>query len=140
MMKIIELKPSETLVIRQAVLWPEKEMDFCRVDGDNQASHFGVVQDNRLVCVASVYFDASDKRRKIARLRKFATLHEFQGLGIGSFMLEHVISYVVKSEADFMWFDARESAISFYSRFGFQCEGDRFYKSGVPYFKMSRQF
>jgi len=38
----------------------------------------------------------------------------------------------------YFWCDARESAIGFYRRFGLQADGERFYKSEVPYFKMSK--
>ncbi len=36
-----------------------------------------------------------------------------------------------------MVFDARESALDFYQRFGFISTDDRFYNSGVLYFKMN---
>ena len=139
-MRIVELKPSETLAIRHAVLWPNKHVGFCKVEGDDKAKHFGVLKGDDLVCVASVFFNIGAEGQKIARLRKFATLSEFQGLGVGSFMFEHVVSFLINNGVDFMWFDARESATTFYNRFGFQHEGARFYKSGVPYFKMSRHF
>ncbi|MDO3384972.1 GNAT family N-acetyltransferase [Gilvimarinus sp. SDUM040013] len=35
-----------------------------------------------------------------------------------------------------IWFDARVEAVPFYGKFGFMTEGDRFYKSGIPYVKM----
>ncbi|MDW2035930.1 GNAT family N-acetyltransferase, partial [Vibrio sp. 665] len=35
------------------------------------------------------------------------------------------------------WCDARESALRIYQKFGLQKEGERFYKSDIPYFKMS---
>jgi len=39
--------------------------------------------------------------------------------------------------ASVIWLDARENAIGFYVKRGFNIDGGRFYKSGIPYFKMS---
>ncbi|WP_335338403.1 GNAT family N-acetyltransferase [Agarivorans gilvus] len=86
-----------------------------------------------LVCVASVYIDAGS-----ARLRKFATLEEFQNRGIGTALLQHMIEDSKSLHVKKFWFDARESAIEFYRRFGFSMEGGRFFKSEIAYFKMAK--
>ena len=31
----------ETLPLRRDVLWPEENLEFCRVEGDEMASHYG---------------------------------------------------------------------------------------------------
>lgn len=136
-MKVIELdirkiQWQETIVLRNAVLWPNESAEFCYVDGDGSAWHFGGVLKDELVSVASVYCDG-----KSARLRKFATATVFQGRGIGTQMLTHILEELAKNDVEKFWCDARESAMEFYSRFNMVPEGDRFYKSDIPYFKMS---
>lgn len=101
------------------------------VEGDEQAMHFAVMVDQKIVCVASLYID-----NKSARLRKFATLKLFQGKGIGSCMLNHLIKNLKQQGINYLWFDARESAVGFYKRFGFHSSGELFYKSRVEYYKM----
>jgi len=86
-LKIISLERQDTIAVRHKVLWPSKDPVFCAVDGDQDGSNFGVVEDDALVCVASIYFSGDS-----ARLRKFATLQEYQGKGIGSAMLEYILS------------------------------------------------
>lgn len=136
-MKVIKLNWEKTIPIRHIVLWPNETPEFCKVEGDEDASHFGVMIDNELVCVASVYLDSyKTDSRKRARLRKFATLPAFQGNGVGSFMLEYIIETLKKKKINYFWFDARESALSFYNRFGFTATGECFYKKEVPYYKM----
>lgn len=93
--------------------------------------HFGVYLDQRLVSVASIYIDGTQ-----ARLRKFATLNDYQGKGIGSALIEYVLTYLREYRIQYLWCDARESARSFYQRLGFKVFGERFFKSSVPYFKM----
>jgi GNAT superfamily N-acetyltransferase len=82
-------------------------------------------------CVASLYVN-----NKSDRLRKFATLQTYQGKGIGSFMLNYLIDKLNVLDIDYFWFDARESAVEFYCKFGFNTQGHRFYKNNVAYFKM----
>ncbi|MBO1519798.1 GNAT family N-acetyltransferase [Oceanisphaera pacifica] len=74
-----------------------------------------------------------------ARLRKYATLEEFQGQGIGSAVLNAIFKYLQRQpQVHYFWCDAREETIGFYQRFGMQVEGERFYKSEQAYVKMSR--
>ena len=96
--------------------------------------------DKNLVCVASVYLhtvtDIEGKCIQSARLRKFATLPNYQKQGVGSFLLNHIIHSLKTQDIDRFWCDARESAMPFYQRFGLVTEGERFYKGDIPYFKM----
>ncbi|MEH6455874.1 MAG: GNAT family N-acetyltransferase [Cocleimonas sp.] len=137
-MQIQKLQWQQTLTIRQAVLWPEKPQEFCHVEDDEQALHYGVYIDQALVCVASVYPEVviSINSNNSARLRKFATLVAYQNQGVGSFVLSHIIDSLKTEGISNLWCDARESAIEFYQRFGFQTEGQRFHKGNIPYFKM----
>lgn len=132
-MNIVELDWPETIPVRHAVLWPNEPPSFCHVEGDDEAWHFGALVDGKLVCVASIYTDINS-----ARLRKFATLEEYQGQGIGSGLLQHILSILAPKGISHFWCDARESTVNFYSRFGLQSDADKFYKSGIPYFTMSR--
>jgi predicted GNAT family N-acyltransferase len=132
-MEIVRITWKETIPIRHEVLWPEKELSFCKVDGDEHAMHYGAIADEKLVCVASVYIGSDS-----ARLRKFATLKEYQNRGIGSAVLRHILTDASKLQVRYFWLDARESAEGFYNRFGFEKNGGRFLKSEVQYFKMSK--
>ena len=85
-MDVRKISAEETLALRHRVLWPEKSIDFCRVEEDDVGLHFGAFVDGELVCVASVF--VSDN---VARLRKFATSPEYQGQGIGSSVLKVII-------------------------------------------------
>ena len=121
----------EALPVRHCVLWPNKPESFCKVDGDENANHYGAFIDGKLICVASIYIDG-----KIARLRKFATLNEFQNKGIGSKVIAYLIDELKTNKIEYFWCDARESAKGFYQRFAMQVQGERFFKSNVAYFKM----
>ena len=130
-MKVVKINWEETIPIRHKVLWPNEIPSYCKVEGDETAIHFGILIEGEICCVASIY-----PNQQSVRLRKFATLQEFQGKKVGSFMLNYVIKELKASNVNYFWFDARESAEDFYNRFGFKIEGERFYKNTVPYVKM----
>lgn len=115
------------------MLWPAKPIDFCRVAGDAEALHFGALHSGQLVAVASIFIDGQQ-----ARLRKFAALPAYQGRGIGSTLLRHILDTLHTHSITYFWCDARATATTFYERFGMQVEGPRFYKADVAYFKMSK--
>ncbi|WP_159737924.1 GNAT family N-acetyltransferase [Vibrio atypicus] len=131
-MDIREVTKTEVLPIRHIVLWPDKFPSFCEVEGDDSALHYGAFVDGKLVCVASVYNNGQE-----ARLRKFATLPEYQGQGIGTKVIERIVRDLKRTNVSYFWCDARTSALSFYQKFGLCVEGDEFKKSNVAYFKMS---
>ena len=132
-MKIERLTVEEVLPVRHEVLWPDKPLSFCKLDDDNEGEHFGIRMNGLVVCIASTFTKNNE-----VRLRKFATRHKFQGKGLGSSMLKFLINKYQKEGYAKFWFDARESAIPFYQKFGFSTEGEKLFKSQVPYFKMTK--
>ena len=131
-MEIKRIHWQETIPIRHKFLWPREQPEFCHVEGDAQAWHFGGFVNEQLVSVGSVY-----PHGECARLRKFATITEYQGKGIGSKLLAEVFSTAKKNGVVCLWCNARESAISFYERFGMKPKGNKFFKETVPYYKLN---
>jgi len=132
-LEILQIDWTSTLPIRHEVLWPNKEIKFCHVIGDKEALHFGAKFEEKLISVASVYINDNE-----ARLRKFATIQDYQKRGVGSKLFSFILSTIKRHEITYFWCDARESAVGFYTKFGLKPEGSRFYKSGIPYYKMSQ--
>ena len=130
---IQEITAAQTLPIRHQVLWPHKPIAYCLVAGDESAQHWGAFHADKLVSVGSLYINNQQ-----ARLRKFATLTDFQGQGIGSQMMTQMLATLSSQAVHYFWLDARETAIPFYQRFGLNCEGERFYKEDIAYVKMSK--
>ena len=131
--KILPIDWRATIPVRHRVLWPDRDVEFCHVDGDDEALHFGAYIDGKIVCVASVYIDETH-----ARLRKFATIQRYQKHGIGTKMLDFILATLKTMDITYFWCDARKSAMDFYRKFGLKPEGEEFYKSDVPYYKMSK--
>lgn len=75
--------------------------------------------------------------QRVARFRKFATAPAWQGRGVGTALLRHVIAAAAQAGARRIWCDAREAALPFYERFGLRAEGEVFFKGDVPYLRMT---
>jgi len=130
-LNIKEIDYQTALPIRHEVLWPNKPVSFCKVEGDETAKHFGVFVKDQLVAVASIYINGTS-----ARLRKFATLPDFQGHGLGSKLIIDILNQLKEQNIEMFWCDARVTAIGFYQKLGMKQQGNEFDKSGVLYIKM----
>ena len=125
---------AQTHALRHAVLWPEKPLAYVQLPDDAAGQHFGVFAEGALVAVISLFVGADG----VARFRKFATAPAWQGRGVGTALLHHVIAQARAQGASQLWCDARQNTLPFYQRFGLAAEGDVFYKGEVPYVRLSR--
>lgn len=125
----------QSLPIRHKVLWPNKPEIFCQIEEDKDANHYGAFIDEQLVCVASLYSKTINRVTRV-RLRKFATLEEHQGKGIGTKLVEHMIHDLKAQGAHYFWCDVRINSLEFYKELGFKCIGNEFYKLNIAYTKM----
>ena len=42
MKNILEAPLNEVLIIRQKVMWPDKDINYVKVEGDEKAIHYGI--------------------------------------------------------------------------------------------------
>lgn len=124
----------DTLDIRHAVLWPEKARHELILADDALGTHLGAYVGERLVSVISLFATEHG-----LRFRKFATLHHWQGKGIGTRLLQHTIDTAAATGATQIWCDARVSAKGFYQSLGFEAEPSEFHKDGIAYTVMRRR-
>lgn len=125
----------EVLPIRHQVMWPEKSVDFVKVDGDDTARHYGCYCEDKLVSVISIFMDG-----RIAQFRKFASLVEYQGQGFGTTLLNHVLNDLRHQACPQIWCNARIEKTAFYQKFGLVVVGESFDKNGKTYVKMVCNF
>ncbi|WP_375448222.1 GNAT family N-acetyltransferase [uncultured Fibrella sp.] len=126
--RICPITAPDTYPLRHSVLWPDKPLDYVRIDDDEQGHHYGTYLDSELVAVISLFVDGGS-----ARFRKFATRPDQQNKGLGTSLLHHVFAEARRLGARTICCDARISAAAFYQRFGMQRTGAIFYKGLIPY-------
>jgi GNAT superfamily N-acetyltransferase len=132
--EIQPIAPARTYALRHAVLWPDKPLAYVQLPDDAAGRHFGAFVAGTLVAVISLFVEAGGA----ARFRKFATDPAWQGRGVGTALLHHVVGQARAQGASHLWCDARQNTLPFYQRFGLAPEGDVFYKGAVPYVRLSR--
>lgn len=132
-MVIREIASEETLEIRQKVLWPEKSIEFVKVEEDKEGTHFGLFENDKLVSVISLFYNDNE-----VQFRKFATLFSEQGKGNGTALLKFVFEEAKKNGAQKIWCNARANKVHFYRRFGMKDTAKKFEKNGIDYVVMEK--
>ena len=131
------IRAEETWPLRQEAMWPDKDISFVQLSGDEKALHFGLfvtTAPNRKMLVSCLSVFSSDAA---LQLRKFATLPSQQQQGWGSKLLTHVLkeaSLLAKGRAIVL--DSRQEKEAFYASFGFQRAGEPFKKNDRFYVRM----
>ncbi|MGY5954904.1 GNAT family N-acetyltransferase [Kosakonia sp. BK9b] len=134
-MELATITLEQCLDIRHAVLWPQREREASRVEGDEQASHYGVIAQQEIVSCLSVFLRGD----RHCQIRKFATLQHKQQQGFGHFLFQSVLEKLAQEGIASVQLNARASAVSFYTRFGFIAESAPFHQHGMAYIRMGRK-
>lgn len=111
-MEIREIEASQTWQIRHEVMWPDQPFEFVQLEEDDSGLHFGVFDQDKLVSIVSCFIADNEMQ-----FRKLATLKEFQGKGIGSALLKHILKVGKKKNLKKVWCNARINKKTFYEKF-----------------------
>ena len=95
---------------------------------DSDALHFGVFYDNNLVSVVSLFQSGNN-----FQFRKFAVAPQMQGKRVGHQLLQYIINFAAAQGGTRIWCNARNTAIGFYAKAGFNLTGQPFSKNGFDY-------
>lgn len=131
-MKILRISPKDTLDIRHKMLrshLPHKEdARFPGDEDEDQSFHLGGFVDSKLVSVASFYFERNPEIEDEYqyRLRGMATLPDHQHQGISSELLKMAFPIIKQNMCSVLWCNARQGAVGFYEKVGFEKQGDHF--------------
>ena len=120
----------DTLSMRNDILREGKlTLDQCRFPGDESegAFHLGYYMDDKLVSIATFHPKSyGEFTGKGYQLRGMATLEELRGKGIGNQLLNFAIVYLRGQKANYIWCNARVTAVKFYQGLGFEIISDVF--------------
>ena len=124
---VVELTPEETHPLRLAVLrfdTPTKNVVFPE-DTWPGAFHLGVRLGDELVGTSS-WVPRDHHGQPGVQLRGMATSRRLQGSGLGGILLNAGCERAAAGDAVVVWARARDAALAFYLRHGFEVEGDGF--------------
>ena len=114
----------------------------CRFPTDDLPGsfHLGYYKNEQLACVVSFHLQAYGSYQGVGyQLRGMATLHQYQGQGLGSEIVNYAFEYLKQQGAAYVWCNARKKAAVFYERLGFEIVSSEFDVPGIgPHYAMCR--
>ncbi len=132
--QIREIPAESTWPLRQAVMWPDKPIDYVKIDQDEQGLHYGLFVKGQLVSIVSAFVSGDS-----AQFRKFATLQTEQGKGYGSHLLSFLIEALKSMKIKKIWCNARINKAAYYERFGLEKTGRYFARGEIDYVIMEKK-
>jgi GNAT superfamily N-acetyltransferase len=130
MYTIKTISPTETFAVRHPVLRPGKPVETCIFDGDTLPTtiHLGIFEGETILGVVSVFeaHHAFFEEEKQFQLRGMAVLPNQQKKGLGDRLVQAAEEYAREYNGMRMWFNAREIALGFYRKMGYDTTGVAF--------------
>lgn len=134
-MKIHKIQASDTLVLRKKILRPNFSLKACNFPGDSDSStfHLGCILNNDLCGIVSIYKRSNEHLHLGSgfQIRAMATCENVRGKGIGLKLLREAENIAFNLDADYIWANARSTAIGFYIKAGYKVIGEEFHVDGV---------
>ena len=130
MKHIKKISSTDTYSVRHPVLRTGKPIESCQFDGDDlpTTTHFGLVLNKKLIGVVSGIKINNSKFNfdNQFQIRGMAVLLDFQSKGFGKDLMEHCEGFIKQHQGTLIWFNAREIAIPFYEKLGYNRFGNPF--------------
>ena len=133
--EIKKIRPEDTYQIRHEVMWSHKSIDFVKIADDTEGVHLGLFLEEKLVSIVSLFF-----KNHTVQFRKFATLVEYQGRGLGAMLLNYIFQVIENQGIKKIWCSARSEKKEFYEKFGMVVTSEPLLKNGIEYVVMERSF
>ncbi|MBP6556820.1 MAG: GNAT family N-acetyltransferase [Flavobacterium sp.] len=135
MIDIRKISAQESFIVRHPVLRNGKPIESCYFEGDelDTTQHFGLFKNNQIEGVISLFKNNNvlfeDKHQ--AQIRGMAVLENNQGRGFGRLLVQHSEDILKRQNVSLIWFNARENAVGFYQKMGYEIIGKSFDIPGV---------
>lgn len=123
------IQSQQTYSLRLEVLWQHKNnLEECGLDIDEIETtfHVGAFKNGELVSVGTFLVQRNEKfeEKYQYRLRAMATSPKVRGENFGKEVIDFALKELKIREVELLWCDAREVAIGFYEKMGFNILGD----------------
>ena len=134
-LEIRKIQAEDCWPIRQKVMWPDRELEYVKLEKDAEGMHFGLFREKELLSIISLFIE-EDR----AQFRKFATLLEEQGKGYGTTLLSFLMDEVKRYPLSSIFCNARIERTAYYEKFGLKRTEEYFEKGGRKYVIMEKKF
>ena len=122
---VTELTVEEVRPLRRTVLRAGMQTQDVAWPGDEVAGtfHLGIVEGGRVLAV-STWIPSELDGEPAVQIRGMATTAESQGAGLGAALIVAGCARVAATGTAVIWANARDAAMAFYLRNGFEAVGD----------------
>jgi len=128
--RVVQVSTEELLSLRLAVLRDGTPSQNPRYSQDEHPGciHLGIYEQHELIACSSWIPQAwpLDERLPAVQLKGMAVAKHLQGSGTGAELLSVGVQRAEREGAHYIWARARDSALNFYTRNGFQVFGEQF--------------
>lgn len=127
----------ETVALRNDILRRPLGLTFTAeaLAGEANEVHIACYYNNDLVgCLILVPRENGE-----LKMRQVAVSESFQGKGVGKAMVDFSEDFARKNNFSIITMHARETAIPFYLKLGYEIVGDKFEEVTIPHYKMQKQ-
>lgn len=135
MYSIKQIPSQATFAVRLPVLRPGKPIESCIFEGDDLPStvHFGIYSGENIAGIVSVFEEKTPllTQQKQFQLRGMAVLDSYQKKGLGEQLVKAAEEYIINKKGEAIWFNAREIAVGFYNKMGYEIIGEPFTISDI---------
>lgn len=138
MISVKRIDVKDTYPLRQEVLRKNIDLPY-QFEGDlnNTTFHLGVFLHEKIVCIGTFMKNSIPELKGTQyQLRGMASATDARRKGFGKLLLNVATNELRQREIDFLWCNARSSAVLFYENNEFQQIGDRFTNAVGPHYKM----
>lgn len=105
------------------------------IERDRTGVRFAAVESGEVVGCVGLYPEEGG----IARLRQMAVAARYQGQGLGAQLMEFAEAWARANAMRDIEMHARVSAVRFYERCGYACEGEPFEEVTIPHIVMRKR-
>lgn len=123
-----------TLDLRSRILRNGKPLPECTFPTDQVEGvfHLAFYVDEEITTIASFFPNNYKDNKELGyQLRGMATDLQYAGKGYGKQLIEFAVEYIKNTNAQYIWCNARSSAIKFYQKIGFELVSEEFEMAGV---------
>ncbi|MEN9801667.1 MAG: hypothetical protein RLZ37_792 [Actinomycetota bacterium] len=137
---VAHVRPLRREVLRADM--PEATVDF-EGDDDSTTFHLAAVDRSLSIIAVSSWMERpsiDDPTRRAVQLRGMATRVQFQNWGLGARLLESGFRTAQERSIELVWANARNSALNFYLKNGFEIVGEGFIEgvTRLPHHRVRR--
>ena len=127
----------ESIALRRKILREPLGLDFSieELNAEFAQTHIAAIK-NKVVVGILLFVPTKDKALK---MRQVAVSEDCQSSGIGSQLIAFSEKWAIANNYKTIELHARESAIIFYLKLGYQTIGHEFMEVNVPHFKMKKE-